>query len=108
MGSRGGKRIKVNVYQNITTQDVVLICDELDKELSNGNKNGIRVWNHVYKTKPIRGQRPVKAIQDFVDFCLDKDYIKPINANYGAAYWLSDKNLTKRKRLEKESLSSQD
>jgi len=107
LGSRGGKRIRVNVYQNITTKDVVLFCDELNKEFSNGNKNGIRVWENIYKTKPIRGQRPENCVKEFVNFCLDRDLVKPLSANYGAEYWLLDKNLTKKKRLEDDKLNSQ-
>lgn len=99
MGSRGGKRIRVNVYQHITTQDVVLLCDELDKELSNNNKDGVRVWRRIYHTKPLRGQRPANVAEDFINFCLDNDLVNPLAANYGAKYWLMDKNLTKDKRL---------
>jgi len=103
MGSRGGKRIRVNVYQNITNQDMVLFCDELDKELSNNNVSGVRVWRRVYKTKPLRGQRPSNVVEDFNNFCLDRGYVKIWDANYGVKYWLEDKNLTKGKRLSSQA-----
>lgn len=100
MGSRGGRRIRINAYQNITTKDIVLGCESLDKELSNCNNENVRVWVKVYRTKPERGQRPEQAIKDFVWSMIDHGFIHTSSpANYAAEYWLKDMNLTKEKRL---------
>lgn len=96
MGSRGGRRIRINIHQHITSKDIIIGADLLDKQLTNSRSDGVVVWNAVYRGK---SKRPENAVEDFVNFCLDRDYVKPLSANYGAKYWLSDKNLTKGKRL---------
>jgi hypothetical protein len=100
MGSRGGRRIRVNCYQYISTGEIVVGADMLDKELTNNRSDGVVVWTAIYRGKK---KRPENAVEDFVNFCLDRELIKMGSANYGFTYWLTDKNLTKSKRL-----SSQD
>ena len=96
MGSRGGRRIRVNVYQHLNCSDIVIGADLLDKQLTNSRSDGVKVWTAVYRGK---SKRPDNAVEDFVNFCLDRDYVKPLAANYGAKYWLLDKNLSNGKRL---------
>jgi hypothetical protein len=72
----------------------------LDKELTNNRVDGVVVWQAIYRGKR---KRPENAVEDFVNFCLDRELVKISSSNYGAKYWLLDKNLTRDKRL-----SSQD
>lgn len=97
MGSRGGRRIRVNAFQHITTGEIIVGADLLDKELTHNRSDGVVVWSAIYRGKK---KRPDNAVEDFVNFCLDRDLVKPLAANYGAKYWLMDKNLSKKKRLD--------
>jgi len=97
LSSRGGKRIRVNAYQNTTTQDIVLGVDLLDKELTNGNTCGKRVWIPIYRGK---AQRPSQAVKCFVWHCIDSDLIRLDEpARFSVEYWARDMNLNKRKRV---------
>lgn len=100
MGSRGGRRIRINAYQHINTKDMVIGCDSLDKELSNNIQNGVRVWVPIYRTKVKSGQRPKQAIKDFNFGMMDRDLVAMSDvAKFAVEYFASDMNLTKQKRL---------
>ena len=100
MGSRGGRRIRVNVFQNINTKDVVIGVDSLDKELSNNMKDGVRVWVPIYRTKVKSGQRPSQAFKDLQWRFHDLEFISfGSPAANVVEYLANDMNLTKGKRL---------
>ena len=100
MGSRGGRRIRINAYQHINTKDMVIGVDSLDKELTNNARDGVRVWVPVYRTKVKCGQRPIQAIRDFNFSMMDRDLVEMADvAKFAVEYFASDMNLTKDKRL---------
>lgn len=90
LGSRGGKRIRVNMYQLNNCSEIVIGADLLDKQLSTTDR---LVWTAIYRGKP---QRPSQAVKCFVFWAMSNKYIdykEP--AAYTLEYWGKDMNLRK-------------
>jgi hypothetical protein len=91
MGSRAGRRIRVNVYRAEGSDEVIIGADLLDKQMS--NCNGKKVWIAIYRGK---AQRPSQAIKCFNFWAMSNAYIDYKDpASYSLEYWVKDMNLRK-------------
>ena len=93
MGSRGGKRIRVNMYRAEGSGEIIIGADLLDKQMSNDKTIGKVVWTAIYRGKP---QRPSQAIKCFTFWAMSNKYIDYKDpANYTIEFWAKDMNLKK-------------